>query len=268
MRSAEERAKRNLPGLRAWVKRLLALANEMTAMTGNIQYSEEDHLGFMALCFLSKQIDHARSVLTLTPSRDAILVARSMIEGLCQLLWAAEDPTTRPLQWRAFAWVDDWRLMQAKIARGESVDPERRAAIEDALRKYGDQFLTRKARAARDQHAPLPPDPYHDNWRCGHSIRKICKSVGAEDLYRKLYEPFSDWQHWGAGGLGKNIRRQGNRVVYSSLSPTDSATALALGFQCLLQTIELTDEHLGTGLASKISELRDGYVMWNERYSK
>ena len=263
MGNVDERAKRDLPVLLQWVNRLLVLAKEMIV---NVQYSEEDHLGFMALCFLSKQIDHLQSIVTLIPSRDAVLVARSMIEGLCQLLWVGGDPATRPLQWRAFAWVHDWRVMQAKIAQGEPVDTERRTTIEDALRKYGDQFLTNKAKVARNRGDPLPPDPYHANWRCGRQIRQICESVGGEDLYRGLYEPFSDWHHWGVRGLGEAIVRQGNRVIYLSLSPADSAAALASGFQCLLQTVELTDRHLGIGLASKISELRNGYVAWHKAH--
>lgn len=261
MGTIDEGARRDLSGLRHWVKKLLDLANEILA---NVQYFEEDHLGFMALCFLSKQIDHLQSIVTLIPSRDAILIARSMIEGLCQLLWAAREPAALPLQWRAFAWVHDWRVMQTEIARGRPVASERRAAIEDALREYGDQFLTKKAREARKQGAPFSSDPYHDNWRCGRQLRQICESVGGAELYRRLYEPFSDWHHWGVGGLGKVIARQGNRVAYSSLSPTDSAAALACGFQCLEQTVELTDRHLSLGLASKIAELRNGYVTWHQ----
>jgi len=263
MGNMDEKAKRDLPALRQWVNRLLALANEMIR---DVRYSEEDHLGFMALCFMSKQIDHLQSIATLIPSRDAILVARSMIEGLCQLLWAAKDPATRPLKWRAFACVHDWRLMQRKTAEGKRIHPKRRTAIEDVLRKYGDQFLTRKAKETRDREAAMPPDPYHDNWRCGRQIRQICESVGGEDLYQGLYEPFSDWHHWGVGGLGEAIVRQQNRVTYSSLSLSDSAAALACGFQCLLQTIEFTERHLNIGLASKISGLRNGYVGWHQAH--
>jgi hypothetical protein len=139
MEDARQRAQRDLPRLRRSVKELLALAHEITE---NVAYSEKDHLAFMALCFLSKQIDHTQSVLALIPSRDVILIARSMIEGLCQLLWAAQEPDRLPLQWRAFAWVHDWRVMQAKNATGEAINPEQRAAIENALDLYGDQFLT------------------------------------------------------------------------------------------------------------------------------
>lgn len=218
----------------------------------------------MALCFLSKQIGHLRSIVILIPSRDATLIARSMIEGLCQLLWAAREPATHPLQWRAFAWVHDWRVMQAEIAQGRPVDPKRRTDIEDALQKYGDQFLTKKARETRKQGTPLPSDPYHDNWRCGCQLWQICESVGGAELYRILYEPFSDWHHWGVGGLGKAIARQENRIAYSSSSPTNAAAALRCGFQCLLQTVKLTDRHLSLGSAAKITELRNDYIAWHE----
>lgn len=263
MEDVHQRAERDLPALRQWVDRSLALAN---GMMDNVRHTEEDHLAFMALCFLCKQIGHTKSILAIIPSRDVILITRSMIEGLYQLLWAASDPDALPLRWRAFAWVHDWRVMQAKIAAGKLVDPERRAAIEGALRKYGDQFLTTKAREARDKGASPPDDPYHKDWRTGRQIRQISESVEGEDLYRKLYEPFSDWQHWGAGGLGKAIVRQGNRIVYSSLSATDAATALATAIQCLLQTVKFVDEHLGLGLTSNISELRDGYIAWGKSH--
>jgi hypothetical protein len=164
------------------------------------------------------------------------------------------------LQWRAFAWVHDWRVVQAKSAAGEPVNPEQRAGIESALDLYGDQFLTPKAKKAQDNGTPLPADPYHKDWRIGHQIWQICESVGGIDLYRHLYDPFSDWHHWGAGGLGEAITRQENQVVYSSLSPTDTASALAVAFQCLWQTVELTDQHLGLGMTSKISELRNEYI--------
>jgi hypothetical protein len=261
MEDKDQKADARIPGLCLWLNKLLALANETI---DNATYCEDDHLAFMALCFLSKQIDHIRSILALIPSRDVILIARSMIEGLCQLLWAARDPDVLPLRWRTFAWVHDWRIMQAKTEAGESIDPERRAAIQEALRVFGDQFLKGRARVGVGPGEPLPADPYHKVWNAGYQIRQICESVGAEDLYRKLYVPFSDWQHWGPGGLGAAIHRQAGRIVYSSLRPTDAATALTVGFQCLLQTVEVVDRHLDLGLAAKITDLRDGYINWHE----
>mgnify|MGYP005840280711 CR=1 FL=1 len=252
-----QRAERDFPALRQWVEKLLALADKMM---NNVRYSEDDHFAFMALCFLCKQIEHTKSILALIPSRDVILIARSMMEGLAQLLWAAREPDVLPLRWRAFAWVHDWRVMQAKIKAGEPVDPELSVAIESALQKYGDQFLTSKAQKAQKKGASLPPDPYHKDWRTGYKPQDIFASVGGEDLYNKLYKSFSDWQHWSAAGLGKAITRQGDRIIYSATSSTDAATALAVAFQCLLQTVKLVVDHLGIELTSETSELRDGYI--------
>lgn len=259
MEDVHRKANARVPGLCRRRKGLVAFAKETI---DNIRYSEEDHLAFMALCFLGKQIDHANSILALIPSRDAILIARSMIEGLCQLLWAAKDPRVLPVRWRAFAYVHDWRIVQSKVEAGELVDPETRIGIESALRQFGGQFLKMRAKGSGDLGAPLRTDPYHKDWRAGHQIRQICESVGAEDLYRQLYEPFSDWLHWGPAGLGTAIDRKGDRIIYSSLRPADAATALAVGFQCLLQTVQLVDRHLDLALTARIADLRDEYIAW------
>jgi hypothetical protein len=254
-------AQQDLPGLRQWVNRLLDVANRVLE---NAQYLENDHFGFMALCFLGKQVDHAKSILSLGEARDVELIARSMLEGLCQLLWTANDPQSRALRWRAFAWIHDWRTMQAQIAAGQPIDASRRTAIGKALRQYDNQFLTRRARAARQSGAPEPSDPYCDNWT-GHTVRQIFEWVQGDLLYLKLYKPFSDWHHWSPGGIGTAVIQQQGRVIYSSASVVDAATALATAFQCLLRTVELTDEQLGRAFAPRIAELKQGYI---DCYSK
>ena len=260
MTDLKKKAHQALPYLRKWVNDLLILTDEVVS---KIQCSEDDPFGFMAMCFLSKQRDHMISILALGENQDVVLISKSMIEGLCQLLWAVQDSDNRALRWRTFAWIHDWRVMRRKIAAGEPVDAERRANIEKALQEFGDQFLKRPARAARDRGAPLPDNPYHDNWT-GHRIKQIFNWTGGDKLYQKLYKPFSDWQHWSPGGIGAAIKYQKNRVVYSSAFVTDLATVLATGFQCLLQTLEVVDKHLKPGMTSKIDKLRDRYIAWGE----
>lgn len=267
MENLNLKAQQDRPGLRRWVNELLVLLREM--MQQPVPYTEEDHLGFMALCFLSKQIEHMNSILILVDNeqgRDAELIARSMIEGLGQLLWAANDAQRRALRWRAFAWIHDWRTMNAQISAGEPVDQNRRAEINTALAQYGDQFLTRCARRRRQTGMPLPPDPYCQNWT-GHNYSQILDWIQGGLLRQKLYKPFSAWHHWSPGGLGVAIVRDRNAVTFLAPSPTASATALATGFQCLVQTAELVDSHLRLGFHSRIAELREGYITWYETHS-
>ena len=121
----------------------------------------------MVLVFFSKQSEHLESLLALTeshPSRDTALVARSMLEGLAQLLWAHQQPEERAKRWKAYAFVADWRLLRQKDEAGERTDPHTRNFIQEGLQRYGDLFLTKKAKRAKQAGQPLPFDPYHDAW--------------------------------------------------------------------------------------------------------
>ena len=118
--SHEEKCQQTLSGLEIWINKLVGMVHEIVV---SAEYLDDDHLGFMALCFLVRQTNHIQSIVKLIPNRDSILIARSMVEGLYQLLWAAQEPTKRPLKWRVFAYVHDWRLLQKKIACGELIDP-------------------------------------------------------------------------------------------------------------------------------------------------
>lgn len=258
--SHQENCQQALSGLETWLSKLVNLANETL---DGAECSYEDHLGFMALCFLGRQVDHVKSIVILAPNQDAVLIARSMIEGLCQLLWAAQDPTKRPLQWRAFAYIHDWRLLQARIDRGESIDPNQQESNDLGIQKYGSLFYTNEARSAVSQHRPLPSDPYYKTWTCGTQVKQICDCVGAGALHNEIYSSFSDWHHWGTAGIGKLLSWNGNRVIASSVSSSNSEVALATGFQCLLQTIELASEHLPLSKESQIASIRDGYIKWH-----
>ena len=197
---------------------------------------------------------------SLVPNRDAILICRSMIEGLCQVAWAAQQPTDRPLDWRSFAWIRDWRLMRDSLANGHAVDPERQAMIATALQGYGQRFFTEKAKRALGQTGALPDDPYHKNWRRGQTIKDICAAVNATELYDKLYAPYSDWHHWNVAGFAEVIHRDGPQVRYASLTPRVAAEVVAVAFQCLIETLQYFDRAFGSRHGPAISEIRDEYL--------
>jgi hypothetical protein len=196
-------------------------------------------------------------------SQDGTLIARSMLEGLCQLLWAAKESETLPLQWRAFVLVHDWRLMQEKLARGELVAPERQDEIASRLAEPRHRvFLTTRARKAKESGQPMPADPYYKDWRCGRQLKEIFEAVGGEDLHCGPYDSYSEWHHWDASGFGEAIHREGSRIVYLPHVASKSASSLACGFQCLLQTLDVVNGHFNMGMASEIADLRDSYIAW------
>ena len=254
------KAEKDIPKLRQFADRLIVLVN--TILQKSIQYNEEDHLAFMSLCFVSKQVEHLKTICILVDAgqhKDAGLIARSMIEGMFLLLWAAHDPLKRPLLWRTYALVEDFRLMREKERAGEEIEPSHKLKIMEQLNIYGEQFLTNKAKEAMRKNLPVPEDPYCKNWS-GKQIWEICEEVKGHLLYEQIYKDTSQWIHWTPRGLGTSIRRDNRIVHYMDESKDVAATALASGFQSLLQLTELIDSHLALGFTGRLTELRNLYI--------
>jgi hypothetical protein len=244
--------------LRAFAERLITLAREITRPP--LSYDENDHLRFMMLCFVSKQMEHLRSVCLLVDAgrdRDAGLIARAMVEGLGLLLWAAREPAIRPLQWRRYAWVEDWRLVRQREQSGEPIDPSRKSHIEQQLKVLGPIMYSAQARKSLHAGKLLPADPYM-RWS-DIRVREVLNEVCGIRLYETVYHDTSAWSHWNVAAIGRAIERNENRVRYSEASPETAATALAIGFQALFESASLLDQHFARGFADRLVELRDAY---------
>ena len=117
---------------------------------------------------------------------DTSLIARSMFEGLSQLLWAVQSPSDRPEKWRAFAFVRDWRQLRRDLAQGLVVPEDTKKHIEGGIQRFGDSFLSPKARKARAAGQPLPDNPYSLNWY-GEKEKEVFKAVDGQSCVRRAY---------------------------------------------------------------------------------
>jgi len=201
----------------------------------------------MTIQFLYKQMHHAESLLSLVPRRDAGLIARTMIEGLYQLLWASHAPEERARLWRSFSIIHDWRLIQARLKEGIPVDEEIIRRNSAGLREFGDLHRIKKPK-------PDSSDPYHKNWRGGVKLSDMA-AIDGRELYDGPYAELSDWEHWGLSGIGEAISRENNRVTVSSNSDHVAGRSLLAAFQCLFQTLEVADAHLSLNITDTIQTL-------------
>jgi uncharacterized protein DUF5677 len=202
----------------------------------------------MAAQFLYKQMQHAQSVLDLVPRRDASLIARTMIEGLYQLLWTSQSAEERAKRWRSFAIMHDWRLIQGRLREGLPVPEAEVRRNAAGIKQFGN--LHRKN--------PNSPDPYHRNWRGGVQLSDMANSLGRE-LYDPPYDEFSDWQHWGVNGIGDSISRQDGHITINPDSGRVAEQSLLAAFQCLLQTLEVADAHLSLGITENIQAIYEEF---------
>lgn len=223
---------------------MLALANMASR---NVSIREDDDLGFMAIQFLYKQMQHAESVLALVPRRDVGLIARTMIDGLYQLLWTVQLPSERARLWRSYSVIHDWRLIQGRIREGIPVDPADIQATEDRLKVFGSLHQPKKPKANSS-------DPYHRTWHGGVKLAEMADAVGRE-LYDGPYAELSDWEHWGVSGIGESIHLENGRATVNSNSERVAGLALLAAFQCLLQALEVVDIHLSLNITDTVHML-------------
>lgn len=220
-----------------------------------VKISAQGSYASLIVFFAWKQEDHADTILKLGIHRDVQLVARSMIEGLCQLKWAAIDPETRAERWRLFALVHDWRRIQRDTRAGRQVPPHIQQQVEEGLAKHGHLF-ERKDAARRKQNGK---DPYFLHWS-GESAYKICEAVNGQKLYDWAYSDFSDWHHWSPGGVFKAIKTEGRKVSFPQPTARDVLGAHAVAFQCLFETVEQANRHFKLGFDADLERLHQGYL--------
>lgn len=252
-----QKAKRDLPKLRRFASDLVTVVDEL--LSRPIRYRPDDHFAFMALGFTCAQAEHLKAICTLVDAgyhKDAGLIARTMIEGLCRLKWAAQEPEERPYLWRMFSIIDDFRIVDPEVWKS---NPQVANELKEKLMKYGPLFHTRKAKQAAKAGKSLPKDPYWRDWT-GHNICKICRDAGAEELYTRIYRDVSCWVHWSPRGIGSSLDVEENRVRYITQAPENAATALATGFQALLETALLLDSKLELGFSGPLQQLREEYI--------
>lgn len=239
---------REIPFLRDQVEKVLALADNSLR---NISIQEDDDLGFMTGQFLCKQMLHAESVLLLVPRLDAGLIARTMIDGLYQLLWTYLEPTERARQWRSFSVIEDWRLNQGRLGEGIPVDEMHIRRVETGLKEFGDLHRIKNQN-------PNSPDPYYKYWRGKTSLTKMADAVGRE-LYDGPYAELSDWEHWGVRGIGESISRQDNHITVDSNSDRVADRSLLAAFQCLFQTLGAADAHFSLNITKAVQALGQNF---------
>lgn len=254
---------------RAALPRLAELADELEKVTWDVfekrvSYAPSDGGDVMALSFVTKQREHLRSVralIAIDAHRDALLIARTMLEGLGRLLWAFNKVPERTDLWFWFGAILDWRQTLRNEEAGVEVDPEERAELRSYVDRYGSDYYRQKVRTAIQQAEDsgtdytVPDDPWNRDWTVT-SVDSMFSEVGGKELYDRIYRDTSEWVHWGP----RAILRAAQAVDWGTAGFTDTdwraaAVAMQTGCQALLQSLQILDGHFSLGLSQRLEEL-------------
>ena len=232
-------ALRHLPCLMRFADR----CQEQTAhMVQAVAPQPDDDLGCMTLAFVQRQSEHLRTLIALIPRKDTLLIARSMVEGYAQLLWAAQEPEVRAKRWRAHVWVGQWRVATGLAKAGFEVDPEKLAEIERAIRRNSSLLLNGVGQKAIARGAPLQDHYLNIDWRCGVNLRRTLLDIASHELVDVLFSSYSDWPNWGAWEIGQCMNGNPEQACFTGESPKDAASALTMGVRSAARTLRFADD--------------------------
>ncbi|MGJ7567808.1 DUF5677 domain-containing protein [Variovorax sp. GB1R11] len=232
-------------------------------LVSDVVLHESDHLGFMAMCFLYKQAAHARSIEMLLDAEqdvDAATISRTMLEGLILVAWAAVKPTERPLRWRAFSLVSDWKLLQRGVAPPFGTPEDKKVELKQRLEAHP-EFLTSGARRAGAQ---ALFDPYQNTWCVNGDgsrveLRTMAEEIGDPNM-KQLYDELSQVGHWTPRGVAINIDHSTERSTLAFMDESLAAKACGTAFSSLVQTAALFFHHHRAEPHTRLQQIIDSYA--------
>jgi len=256
----EKRAEEDIPKLIRYCEELVKLADKVSR-EGN-EYEETDHFALMAFCFLERQKYHMTSVLKLIESgtyQDAGIIARTMLEGMCILKWAEKDKNFRPLKWRAFAFIEDFRLIKTREREGTPTDAESKAATQQGVGEYGPLFYTAKSEKQIKKGNPKIEDPYSKYWLGEQvTISRIFAEVAPRNYY-EAYDNSSKWVHWTVRSLAYAINISETETYFDLTSFSTAADALNVAFAALWDTLKIFISHFGLLCIPALEEMKRSF---------
>jgi hypothetical protein len=266
----EQSEERRQKFARAALPQLRTVADELESLTTDIfdkriAYTKDDGASVMVLSFVTKQVEHLRSVRTLIASnshRDALLIARTMAEGLARLLWAYQCKPDRTELWLWYGAILDWRQTLKNQRQGIAADPREKAELQALVAQHGPAYYTdfvRKGLAeAAKPNAPsfkMPKDPWRTNWT-DTSVETMFDKVGLKGLYEQTYRRTSEWVHWGPRAILRAMEPvEWGIAGFSEEDWPDAALALSLGCLALLLSLERLDNQFSLGHSERLTEL-------------
>lgn len=267
-----ESSRKELPLFGDLAKGLEALAHDM--FTPPIAFQTDNGADVMALSFATKQLEHLRSVRALVSAdlyRDALLIARTMLEAQGTLRWAFSRSPERTDLWFWYGAILDWRQMAKSKAQGFEVDPADEAELKLYVDLHGSDYYKPNVRKALKKVKEtgttydLPEDPWHPTDWTGMNVRAMFEELGDEDkrLYDSFYRRTSEWGHSGPRAILIAVdREQEDPAEWGADQFTDDDVVSgnwALGVACesLLRTLEVLNAYFSLGYDDSLRSMKD-----------
>jgi hypothetical protein len=248
----------NYPALESIAEEVIEFIPEMHAA---IPYDVKRGFDVISANFLMKQRQHLKAILALKGNRDALLIVRTMVEGLVQVIYfVRHDRDKLAARWRKYTLIESWRAILIYKRMGLNMSQEDKDKYEGWAQAISKDFLTVEAMKALKNGEPLPEDPYVKKW-LGLSISEMFKSVKLDEkiMYRlyQIYDICSSWHHWSPKGLAMAmIQNEEGMHGYHECRPEEYIMALETGVMCMVAMAESSNDYFQLNYQKRIIDFR------------
>lgn len=254
----------------------MARPREYVALDWLIQLSEPivaDPLTFdtangtllMAHFMFHKQRYHAKSVLALVDveqDHDALLVARSALEGFALLKWASQDSESRANDWIGFGIVEELRHQERLSTLSKPKDPEIEREIDKFLDKFAQRLILQEYRdrlEGKSKKKQVPKDMYARDWIPFQDMRLLFVNAGIE-THHQHYDRASKWMHSTPRAIASMLEnsRSDEEVANGYSKEAELAVLISANafHHCLEQLVEHFEEQLPESLVAEFRSIR------------
>jgi hypothetical protein len=223
---------------------------------GPRRVDSSDHAVLMVDLFCRRMAESAQTMDRIGAARDTSLIARSMFEGMVNLVYANADLSRRATQWAQYALVHNRKFYKRRAAHGDAVAHQKYDRICDEIQAspYYDIWFPPGKRPS-------------DNWR-GQKLRETVDEVikifnarptsgvgeplTTDIWYGQAYAQLSEWHHWDVAGLTRAF----NADTWDFHPQPDDKTvgAFAFGIHCLYETVTIADKVLGLVIGAQVEQ--------------
>lgn len=212
---------------------------------GNLKGDMSNDLLFMCKSFSERQLSQLKSLNLIADQDDAILIARSMFEGVLYLCYSIKHKDMSK-RWRLFSIIIDKQRMDDAELNGDHVPDEVKKTINKLLPEVDRLFKGKNGK-------------YSKYWHGNKSIKEISRNVGDEfvSLYETYYSPMSEYHHWGTASFGKRYSIEDDSIVKidSNEVNLEKVNAMCLALSSIISTLKISSELFKTKDIAEVGNL-------------
>jgi hypothetical protein len=180
--------------------------------------------------FYSKMLEQCTSYIMLYSKNktDAILIARSIIEGFALLIYLRENPEKISKRWLNFSNIDAYRYLT-------DINSDNEKKIDDVLNNILKHITNNcKEFEVKKKGYLINGKKYCSTWYYPESITGIVRKLGNEMLLLS-YNEYSNWHHWGPLSRILTIECEGNEYFIKEHESLSDSVFIV--FFCLINSI-------------------------------